>query len=93
MGRSDLGKEGIVGRDKNGSMDVVRGMMKGVGMRDRENGEGGEGGGTIVESSGECIDLPIGCTLPVSDLVVVCCRSGSPPEMSSGCRPGCRKVL
>ena len=61
LGRSDLGKKGIVGRDKNGSMDVVRGVMKGVGMRDWENGKGGEGGGTIVGSSGECIGLPICC--------------------------------
>ena len=63
----------IVGRDKKGSMDVVRGVMKGVGMRDMENGKGGEGRGTIVGSSGECIGLPICCTLPVSDLVVVYC--------------------
>ena len=51
-------------------------------MRDWENGEGGEGRGTIVGSSGECIGLPICCTLPVSDLVVVCCQSGSPLGMS-----------
>ena len=30
LGCSDLGKKGIVGRDKNGSSDVVRGVMKGV---------------------------------------------------------------
>ena len=74
LGCSDLGKKRIVGRDKNGSMDVVRGVMKGARMRDWENGEGGEGRGTIVGSSGECIGLPICCTLPVSDLVVVCCE-------------------
>ena len=77
-GCSNLGKEGIVGGDQNGSSHVVRGVVEGVGMGNRKNGKGREGGGTIVGHSGEGIGLAVGCTTPVRDFVVVGSQSGSP---------------